>query len=232
MNEELKKLYASHWDQYRENILFKVEAAFPFLITASDRYISCSRKVMFVGQETQGWDTEDSTIDGICKMYDGFVNARCYRYVETSDSIYKSPYWNFQRRILKLNPSVGFISNNIVKIGKKHNAGCSDSIDNLAHEYFPVFMEELRILKPDVIVFLTGPYYDWRIRRTMGNFTTQHIGEDGILCDRLIFEDKTIPDAIRINHPGWLIRNNNKIYHDKLYHKMISIVDQFIKDNI
>lgn len=86
-------------------------------------------------------------------------------------------------------------------------------------------MEELKILKPDLIVFLTGPHYDWRIKHTMGDFTTQHIGEEGILCDRLIFEDKTIPDAIRINHPGWIVRN-------KLYHKMISIVDQFIKGKV
>lgn len=216
INEQLKALYCKYWEVYRDHILNAVEAASPFLIYASDRYVNAEKKVLFCGQETLGWEDgihqKGTTVEGLMKVYDDFVNNGSYR----------SPYWNFQRRLMKANPNLGFVQNNIVKIGRRAARGCDDNIDELAKMYFPVFKDELDILRPDFIIFMTGPYYDRRIQAALGDFEKIKIGDDENCFDKLVFKDSSIPPSIRINHPGWLQRNN-------LYRLMACRVDQILK---
>ena len=121
---------------------------------------------------------------------------------------------------MKAYPDFGFVFQNVVKVGKRHEAGCDDYIDKLSQKYFPVFGEELKILRPDLIVFLTGPNYDERIKYAMGDFEKEQIGDGSILCDRLKFKNPDFPSAIRINHPGWLQRK----------HKYRIMVDEVIRN--
>jgi hypothetical protein len=84
-------------------------------------------------------------------------------------------------------------------------------------ECFPVIPEEIRIIKPNVIVFLTGPNYDNVIGDNFGkvsysdvpSFTQQRLAK------------VSIPDvdfAFRTYHPGYLWRHNIEEY----FHAIIS----------
>lgn len=218
MNEKLRALYEAHWESYREHIQLnpKLTAAFPFLIFVPKEYEKADFRVMFCGQETQGWggeleDNPNVTIKKLQGIYNGFVNSHGYN----------SPYWNFQRRVIADHPRCGFIRNNIVKIGKKRKAGCDENIDRLTRKYFPVLQSEIEILRPDVIVFLSGAEeYDWRIKLALGAFNKISMS-DRFTFDRFEFENPAIPNAIRVNHPGWLQRN-------KLYWPVIKQVSRYI----
>lgn len=197
----LKDIYQTYWDGYIENIRNNnsIEPANPFLIVEPTDYRDKAVKVMICGQETQGWGNEfdacpeSATVNAILRLYAGFVNGGGYN----------SPYWQFINSLKRACPNIGFVCNNIVKIGRKHGPGCDDRINELTLKYFPVIPEELNILKPDVILFLTGPNYDWRIRKTIGDFKTRQV--DHIKkFDEIIFDNSSLPRAFRCYHPRYL----------------------------
>jgi len=221
MDEELKKLYGEYWPVYQTHIRCSEvakNAAYPFLIKCPDSYETAEKRIMFCGQETQGWCTErynDPSVDyhDLRGRYNAFINKEQGK---------NSPYWNFQKRIMNAFPKIAFIRNNIVKIGKKRSPGCDDRLNDLTLQYFPVINREIEILDPDIIIFLTGPKYDCRIEKALGLFSLEHIDDRFECWDRLEFENPSMPLAIRINHPRWLVSN-------RLYNSMVEAVCSYIK---
>lgn len=229
LNNQLKDLYQKYWDKTRDEIVIGKDSAFPFMIRVNERYEKAPKRVMFCGQETYAWNSEEyntvekSSVESIMKRYDIFVN----------NGGYNSPYWNFQKQIINDNPQIGFVQDNIVKIGKADEAGCDETIDNLAHQYFPVFREEVNILRPDLIIFLTGPNYDNKIEYNLGSFTKESCLDkdefsflnhpENICFDKLTFNDSNIPISYRINHPGSIQRQHQ-------YFPMIKAINIIIKD--
>ena len=208
IKQSLLDLYKRYWDGYIENIRKTTFSAWPFLIWPRQSYSTAPVRIMICGQETQGWGNELDTTDPglvsprrIADIYNGFVN----------NGGYNSPYWNFSKRVAKAFPDARFVHENIVKIGKRKGAGCDESIFRLGLEHFPVVREEINILKPDLILFLTGKDYDERIRAVLGYFTSERIDADRYI-KRLTFADPALPPAIKTYHPGFLQRNG--WYHD------------------
>lgn len=197
----LSEVYHQHWNAYLVNIRRNsdIAPANPFLIVEPKDYYNKSKKVMICGQETQGWGNEfddhpeSATIEALLNLYDGFVNFGGYN----------SPYWQFINSLKKACPDVGFVCNNIVKIGKKYGSGCDDTINELSLKYFPVIHEEISILRPDVILFLTGPKYDVRIKKALGDFSIKPVGNLNKF-DCISFLDKSLPLAYRCYHPRYL----------------------------
>ena len=197
----LKEVYEKYWDGYLTHIRNNpnIKAANPYLIVTSSDYYEKKQRVMICGQETQGWGNEfdncpeKATMDAVLRIYAGFVNGGGYN----------SPYWQFINSLKKDCPDVSFVCNNIVKIGKKYGPGCDDQINDLTLKHFPVIPEEIKVLHPDLILFLTGPNYDWRIRKALGNFKTKQV-ENIKRFDEIIFDDTTLPRAFRCYHPRYL----------------------------
>ena len=207
MNETLKELYKKYWDSYINHIRDSSPepAAFPFLISASDSYLHSGQRVMICGQETQGWGNEFDNQDkvnceAILEIYEKFVGPK------NRKSGYNSPYWHFITAIMEANTDKEFVMNNIVKIGRRYGSGCNDLINELSMKFFPVNKKEFEILKPDYLIFLTGPDYDGRIKKILGEFKIKKISDDINCIDLLTFEDKSLPQAIRCYHPNYIQR--------------------------
>ena len=206
VKKELESLYNRHWTGYYDNIRSKEDSSYPFLILPYDKYFTASYRVMVCGQETMSWEWEGridpkNPVESLMKQYESFIYGKAKN----------SPIWNFEKRLRKALPAAGFVSNNIVKIGKRKGAGCDENIFRLGLEHFPVVHEEIDILKPDLVLFLTGKDYDGRIRAVLGDFTSQPIDADRYI-QRLKFADPTMPPAIKTYHPGYIQRKG--WYHD------------------
>lgn len=228
MNEQLKELYQKYWDKTRDEIVIGKHSAFPFMISVSKRYEDAKKRVMFCGQETNDWNGQEydsvqgSTVDSVMNRYDLFVN-------NGGDN---RTYWNLQKRIIENNPEIGFVHNNIVKIGKRYGKGCDEDIDSLAHKDFPTFKKELDILKPNLIIFLTGPDYDGKIKYNLGSFNKENCLDIEVFSflnhpsclyfDKLTFSDSSVPLSYRINHPLG-------IQHQRQYYPMIKAINLIIK---
>jgi len=169
---------------------------------------------MIFGQETNCWFEPCDTIERLLKGYDDFFNSgECYSY--------SGHFWNGVNRFISTISNrfpvlkVSYIWNNIVKIGKSEGKGMPpDYIYKIERDFFPVIEDEIRILKPDFMLFLTGPNYDKIIRDNFGKldfepiipYSARQIAKLNI---------GNIP-AIRTYHPHFLWMNNIDNYFDAI----------------
>ena len=157
MNELLLQLYSKYWNDMMQNVFRADEknhpSAYPFLLQVTQHYQNAPKRVMFCGMEAEYWGGEfrepyDVTPPIFMEEYHGFVNHN-WESNRKQRSGKNSPYWNFQWNIMKRFPEVGYVAQNIVKIGKRWDKGCDDFIFQRTLEHFPVWKEELKILRPD-----------------------------------------------------------------------------------
>jgi hypothetical protein len=178
INKQLYDLYASKWsaisDALQEiaNVDNPPEPTNPFLlyIDKEEEWKNADLRVMIFGQETCDWeDWPNKSIEHLCDVYDRGFNKNAW---------INSPFWRGITRFKSIfdakypNKKIKYIWNNIIKIGKIGKIpGCPPpNIYEVEHEYFHVIPEEVKILKPNIILFLTGPTptYNNAIRDNFG----------------------------------------------------------------
>lgn len=158
-------------------------------------YTDADLKVMVFGQETNEWAGECDdfgtppskvfdpgiSLGAVCGVYENFYKSH-YTGKEMlyNGNRYGSFHYGFNKLMAAFNQhfpdrNIAFVWNNIVKIGKAKDRGfpCNDIYD-IERKHFDVIKEEVGILQPDVIVFLTGTY-DERIKDVFGNVTFEPV---------------------------------------------------------
>lgn len=151
LNKRLEQLYRSKVDDlqamYAElRKLGLDDCSWPLLLHVwEEDYAKAPVKLMFVGQETMGWEAPFNTEDEVASsmaVYERFVLGQDY----------KTPFWSWVRRINQQfgNPDTNcFVWNNILKFGKEAEKGRPDSrITDLENKYFNVIKDEMAILGP------------------------------------------------------------------------------------
>jgi hypothetical protein len=180
-------------------------ATHPLLIKTDDEYAKADLKVMFFGQETNEWNgvfEEYADLESVLAVYEDFYLKRGYEQ-------YGKPFWNFIRNLKSTQSTkkIGYIWNNVLKIGKSESGTPQQGLINYTIDYFNVIPQEIEILKPNVLLFLSGHTYDDHIRKTIGNFSIVPI--EGFSTNELCilkFDNISVDLAIRTYHPGYLQR--------------------------
>jgi len=166
-NKELKELYEKFWGELETNakqIIQEEEKqenkpANPLLLKIDeDEYESSDLKVMIFGQETWGWNKSfgKSIEEGMSRYESFFIKEGFYK--GRSKSVFWKAFDFFKNELNKHhnNKKIVYLWNNISKIGRDGERGTTKKIRNLEQTYFPIIKEEIKILKPDIIIFLTG----------------------------------------------------------------------------
>lgn len=140
-----------------------VQPTNPLLICLDDeeKYQASDVKIMFSGQETNDWEgLLGKGIDHLTSIYQKFLG-------EVKEGKHGGHFWNtvrdYTKSVRQNNPDkkIDFVWNNILKVGRADAKGApSPEIIKFQQDYFPVIKAEIEILKPDVVVFFIGPYYD------------------------------------------------------------------------
>lgn len=140
------------------------ELSFPFLVSVSNAYLTSPVRIMFVGKETNGWigklkdfDGSPASIETILRRYDDQMQRGKWegRFFQTLARV--------ANELTNGNPGA-IVWNNLIKMD--WDQGRSDSRSSIAHsqELFDLSSRMLRyeieVLKPDVIIFASGPNYD------------------------------------------------------------------------
>lgn len=184
----------------------EMRPASPLLIRPPSSYFQSSLKIMFFGQETNGWGGgfhEDIGIERLLVDYDCWANRN--RGFE-----YGGQFWNaiksFSMAFTSLEPRSSFIWNNIIKVGKYVRGRPSTNALLWQEPWFGVIRDEVRLLKPDVVIFFTGPNYDDMIRKTFGEFDVSPVnGFNSRKLSRIT--SSLLPcHTFRTYHPGYLYR--------------------------
>lgn len=187
INKLLKKLYISKFQQGNPCVLQQLREmrrgdnppAYPLLLKVNEeKHNKADLKIMIIGQETDGWESQKVTtftpIDQSSQIVESRVDDFMDAYRMYLDKWGKnSPFWHYIKDINNTinrqlpDKTIEIIWNNIYKIGNKEKGQNrpKDIIRAFENECFNVIEEEVNILKPDIIIFFTGPNYEKGLKR-------------------------------------------------------------------
>lgn len=217
-NNLLFETYREYWPNL-QNALKDVDAirkkiSYPLLVHVFPEYEQSDTKVFIIGQQTYGWgfdqkkalfwgtseweDCPEYLIERIIGIYKGF---------QLGEKYFKTPFWSLSHRLYNsINPNSsknGFLWSNIVRLDQSQNRP-EEHIEELVCDAFPVLPYEIKITKPDVVVFFTGPYYDQRLIRTFEDAIFESInGYAAKTLARIIHKDLPY-HSYRTHHPKYI----------------------------
>ena len=157
----LAHVYSQEWP---------ADVSAPLLMHVFEQYEQMRTKVLFVDQETHGWDylSKQLTVETLQNRYVSFNLGKHADYGDGKKPRYlRSPFWNFSRSCfhqLNLYPGVdrktnGFLWTNISKFDCNSTTPHPD-LQQRNRLGFELLRQELTIIQPNVVVFLTGTKYD------------------------------------------------------------------------
>lgn len=217
-NEFMKKV-----SPYSSDITLDIKPANPLLLKITDEYHIADLKIMFFGQETNGWWGDYLIEGGVDRLQEEYSNFFVDRYCYT----YGGQFWNgikkledrLQDKAEEANKSVSLLWNNIVKIGKTTGKGLpSKEIIDWQEGFFRLIRLEVGMLKPDIVFFFTGPNYDSFVSKTFPDAVFQKGLENR--TQRQIAKIKSVhlpKRTVRTYHPNYLWRNDFYGYLDDLF---------------
>lgn len=225
LSEQLTSLYESKWDKLMQQLdKRQIKTQCPFVLSvqrygSEDWYVGADIKVMFFGQEVHSWEKNEDLGDTM-RAYERFFEEK---YVDEEVAGYFSQdeissgnrfmRWGCNgimsgiRDILEACPGrrAAFLWNNISKLSTYEGGPVGPEVHELEREYFHVIPQEIEILRPDILVFLTGPGYNKYYSYILENFTLD--GEpqmlSGIPQDNLMkLPIQGVRSAYKTLHPG------------------------------
>ena len=208
-----------------------VKPAYPFLLGLTrwedDRpteswYTDADLKVMVFGQETNSWVgknddfgtppspvfSPDVSVEAVMGIYEDFYAS--YYHDGTfgyNGTRYGTFHYGFNRFAMSLNAAfpgkrIAYVWNNLVKVGKSQGTGfCGPDIYALERAHFSVIREEINILKPDLLLFLTGTY-DERIRDNWYDAQFSELSPYAVNEVAQVMSSELSIPAYRTNHPS------------------------------
>ena len=211
-------------------------------------YTKADIKIMFFGQETNQWVRDDETErkdeEDLKAEYEHFhedhYNAiDVYFYHEGLKSGNRFLRWGINgimdgmKEMLKDYPGkrVSMIWNELSKLSARTKNG-GGPVDSTTHqiekELFHVIPKEIEILKPDILIFLTGPGENQYYQYILENFT---VVKQIPLGDLPVHDVSKLPIegvklAYKTYHPG--MRNTSEAFHWTHYNAILAD----IKENI
>jgi len=211
INKKLFDLYSENWGGLWEE-LNKDENigkyTNPFLICVNDEeFEKADIKVMFFGQETRGWNEENgfSSIEDSIQLYTRFYLEKNYKKLKRSSLVHGINYFinTFSHKENIQEQKVVVIWNNISKIGKPNNGtGVSEEIRQIERKTFAVVSKEVEIIKPDIIIFSTGPNRDGDITFHFKDAVFIPTETSSEARNLAVVNSMHLPVAtIRLNHP-------------------------------
>jgi len=236
INERLYDLYASKWKGLcsafqpvlnDNSVAIKPTNPMLLYIDKEEEFKNADVRIMIFGQQTYDWNYpsgknssplytgSDTDIGTIIKCYYEFY---CTRH---AFDVYIGSFWNGFKKFMKMlgekypEKNIQYVWNNIVKIGKAKIGNVNAKglppkyICDIEKIYFQVIAEEVRIIKPDIILFLTGTKYENKITDNFGDipFTALALSREK---ERELAK-VSIPDvnlAFRTYNPGYLCSPN------------------------
>ena len=209
INSRLIELYTPKWPSLLENG-FRVKGPIPtnplLLCFDENEYSQADKRILICGQETWGWGKFGSSIEHCMDGYRSFfIDGEFY------DGYGVSSFWKafryFQSQFAKIyaGQKIQYIWQNLSKIGRDDGeTGVTDEIRALERQYFPVLKEEIAILAPDVVLFLSGPNRDHDIRFHFPDAKFYKAGDEPNLRRRAWVSSSYLPRfTLRLYHPRY-----------------------------
>ncbi|MBM5572092.1 MULTISPECIES: hypothetical protein [Deefgea] len=198
IHSKLFDLYTSQLEEFKKiNNQCSGILQGPFLCSPGKKYLESAKKIIFVGQETNGWPSN----------FDVEYQMKAYSEFDLGANYFSSPFWNVIRKIEKAISNDHYCSA-WLNLNKFDENNKSPSAANLAilEKLDYILLKEIEFLSPDIVILFTGPKYDNRVTNLFNQvpqeiegFNTRHLAEV-----RLVNRQFKI---YRTYHPNYLRRS-------------------------
>jgi len=211
INEELKHLYVSYIPELKkmyQDIDSKAkedesvyDLSGPLLLTCwEEKYLASKYKLMIFGQETNGWCNDFfpsvNDIDKSIEVYKDFKLGQDYGTLFCQ-------YAHYVNQMINGVDDLNFVWNNVNKFGKDGKGRPHAVVLDNEIEHFNVLTQELKILNPDICIFLSGPRYDADLKKKLPDLETEQF-KDYPTNEVARYVSKSLPyNSFRTYHPGY-----------------------------
>jgi hypothetical protein len=208
MENELLAIYESRKKEFNDIVEKFPEAKMggPFLMSPNDKYKNQKNPLLIIGRETHGWTSERGNLTKQMEKYIEFNLGIKYR---------PSPFWNVTRKVEKViqNEPFSCAWTNFSKFD--FYAGSSYGKYEVAISHVDnLLIDEIRVIKPKVCLFFTGPSFDQRIKKVFNKIEFSEI------------EGWRVRQLCQLNHPS-LPMMTFRTYHPRSL-RMQKLENRFI----
>ena len=212
-NQRLLKLFESKWDVVRKVCnAIKDEELWMVLHLACVpyNYNKMKYKILIVGQENDGWGFQN---EAILSMYDtlDFLDSKDYNDMRP---FFSFPY-NFCKSInnledIKDSKKTYFTWVNLreFSFNEAPKTSLGKEAQSIIDNEFNILEEEIKIINPDIVLFLTGPNYDYYIKNQLKGVEFKTVENYGIRQFTRVEHEALPKNSFRIYHPVYLRRRS------------------------
>lgn len=213
-NQQLLRLFESKWGAI-EKIYSEIQNAVQdeedwivmHLACIPYNYEKMKYKILIVGQENNGWDWEYKSAKASMLFSLDFHDMRRW-----DNRFFNFPY-NFCQSINDCDNENYSKKSYLAWVNLKEFSFDSDpkkplpeKVQNIIDNEFNILEEEIKIIAPDIVLFLTGPKYDCHIQKQLSGVEFKEVANYQIGHFARV-EHKVLPkNSFRIYHPGYLRR--------------------------
>ncbi len=213
INTRLLKLYHTRLTslisslQSHEIAIKEIALSSPLLICPDENYLNAKIKVLFIGQKINKWGTFNIRLlknkRGILAMM-----KKYQKYYRSSKSP-KTHFWkvleDFMRAFNQQSGNISSLWTNVDKINE-YKVLRSIRKREILNTFSDILVLEIKILKPQIVIFLTGPHYDKKISAIFNG--VRFIGIKNISKRKLAkLSHNDLPaNTFRLFHPNYLVR--------------------------
>lgn len=232
VNQKLLELYKQKWcivqkvhEAYNKNKVFdphtNKELSLVFHSSCVPHNYECKKmihKILIVGQETNGWEFKENAKESILFTL-GFLYSPQHNgklsFTFPFDFCKSINYYNYDENYRKT--YFAWVSLRKFAYNEKHAYPLNREIQNIINNEYNILEEEIKIINPDIVLFLTGPNYDYYIKNQLKGVEFKTV-ENYQIGQFARVEHKSLPDnSFRIYHPFYLrINGLESEYLEKL----------------
>jgi len=207
LNDKLLEIYQKYWPNLlnliSEDDIAAKKIHYPLLINIPQEYERVPIKLFVVGQQTRGGrkGVQHLNITELMQWYKQF---------NLGQGKGKFPFWQACHQLYEtLNPSApkfGFVWSNLIKIDEKNKRPSPDLEEKICSA-FPVLPLEIEAAHPDVVVFFTGPKYDFRLKKTFDGLILEPMEGHKINTFARVVHSTLPYNSFRVYHPVYIRRS-------------------------
>lgn len=222
INQELLKLYQSKREIFSQIYQRKYELNLTLMLPcACEEFAKSKTRLMVMGQENYGWGFKD-TSEAVMRQTQAFI---------TSNKSKNSPFWRFVKEFYeglgkKLENHFASVAySNVRRVCFNKDKGKDPKKllpNNMENAFDGLLLEEIQIIQPKIILFLTGPNYDKIIKKQLRGVEFHNIKEFLALNPALPKAEFSLPDKLKkvkvLTHKDLSNTLMLRIYHPRHYY--------------
>lgn len=212
VNQKLLKLFESKWEAVNkvyDALQEEEEWAVLHLACVPPNYEKMKYKILIVGQENNGYGYETEPKKSMLFTLD-FQSNRYY----DNAPFFSFPY-SFCASINDCDNEkyskksyLAWVNLKEFSFETSSKKPLNEKAQNIIDNEYNILEEEIKIINPDIVLFLTGPYYDYYIEKQLKGVEFKTVENYGIRQFARVEHEALPKNSFRIYHPVYLRRRS------------------------